>query len=86
MAYGHIKLPDLNYLRQQIHPGDFLSLIDITSFYLVMLPLIGQKSKLLSLQHFVLDPTFAAYFCFLWTFEEGTPAYCYKPIVMVGSF
>ena len=45
MAYGHIKLPDLNYLRQQIHPGDFLSLIDITSFYLVMLPLISQRVK-----------------------------------------
>lgn len=34
MAYGKIKLPDLNYLRHQIKKGDLLSLIDITSFYL----------------------------------------------------
>lgn len=34
MAYGKIKLPDLNYLRHQIQQGDLIGLIDITSFYL----------------------------------------------------
>ena len=47
--------------------------------------MVGLENKSPYLQHFVLDPTFATYFCFLWTFEEGTPAYCYKPIVMVWN-
>ncbi len=28
LAYGNIKLPDLNYLRHQIRQHDFLSLIE----------------------------------------------------------
>ena len=30
MAYGRIKLPDLNYLRQQLRHNDFIGLIDIS--------------------------------------------------------
>lgn len=40
LSYGRIKLPDLNYLRNQIKKNDFIGLIDISKFVVTILPLL----------------------------------------------
>lgn len=67
LSYGRIKLPDLNYLRNQIRKNDYLGLIDITSFYL----------------HFTLQETFADRLCFQWDFQDGRGLITFQAVVML---
>ena len=67
LSYGRIKLPDLTYLRNQIRKGDYIGLIDITSFYL----------------HFTLDPATSDMYCFEWDFGDGRGPVCYMAVVML---
>ena len=68
MTYGGIKLPDLNFLRNQITKNSYIGTLDLESFYL----------------HFALDPTFSNMLCFEWTFDDHIKEkVCYEPVVMI---